>query len=105
MTPASYCIAPTALATATALILSLPTLGDPRNLGPQQIGSDAFEPLDRTLSALVANAVQQGSYVIGDSMTIFSLMTELATRLVRNSQSLDADFANTVDKEFWNLLR
>lgn len=36
---------------------------------------------------------------------MFSLLTEVATRLVNESKQLDRDFAMVVQKEFWNLLQ
>ena len=36
---------------------------------------------------------------------MFSLLTDVATRLVKESKQLDRDFAMVVQKEFWNLLQ
>lgn len=36
---------------------------------------------------------------------MFSLLTDVATRLVNKSKQLDHEFAMVVEKEFWNLLQ
>jgi hypothetical protein len=36
---------------------------------------------------------------------VFSLLTDVATRLVNESKQLDRDFAMVVEKEFWNILQ
>jgi len=99
-----YLISPRSLATATALFLSLPMLGDPQQDQPLPLDAEKFAPLDG-VGDIVAKAMQPASYIIGKPLVLFSLISEVATRLVKESKPLDGDFARTVDKEFWNLLR
>src|SRR5260221_4352320 len=104
MGAAHYLINARTLATATALFLTLPPLGDPRQHDPQ-LSHDAYVPLDNASSEVLADAMTPSSYVIGSPNVLFSLLTGVAARLVKESKSLAADFSRTVDKEFWNLLR
>jgi len=36
---------------------------------------------------------------------MFSLITEVATRLIEESQPLNREYAKVVEREFWNLLQ
>jgi hypothetical protein len=93
----------TYLATATAIILSLPPVGSAGEQSTQAAGE--FKPLDETSSKLVTAALQLSPYVLDKSLALFSLLSEVAVRLVKDSKPLDSDFSSVVDKEFWNLLR
>jgi hypothetical protein len=96
-------IAPS-LATATAIFLNLPPLGDGEQ-GQIQVhpSREVYRPLNG-VSDMLVDALAPRPYVIGQSVALFSLMSEVALKLVRDSSSLDGDFARVVDKEFWNLL-
>ena len=91
------------LATATAIALALPPVGDRLERVTQGIAE--YRPLDDTSGRLVERAIRQSVYVTNDGEALFSLITEVALRLVKLSKPLESDFAGVVDKEFWNLLK
>lgn len=91
------------IATATAILLSLPPIGDAYPQLIESIGE--YQPLDEISSKLVSEAVYPRLYATSDSLALFSLLSEVAIRLVKDSKSLDSGFAKIVDKEFWNLLK
>ena len=90
------------LATATAIALSLPPIGSAE---VEHLPSPAkYRPLEQ-IGDLVRDALQPTVYVQGKSLALFSMLSEVALRLVRDSKPLDSDFSQMVDKEFWNLLK
>ena len=91
------------VATMTAIALSFPTFSDQMQVGQQRV--PMYQPLDDLSRQLIIDAVGQKSYVVGGSLALFSLISEVALKLVKNSKSLDSDFSKIVDKEFWNLLQ
>ena len=101
---ALHWISPGTVATATAIFLNLPPIGGARHGDLTQLPPEAYQPLDK-VSQMVADAVQPAPYVTGKDAAVFSLLSEVAARLVRESKPLDNEFAQIVDKEFWNLLR
>lgn len=96
---------PLYVATATALMLVLPPLGDGRHVNSKDADKGIFQPLDVAISRLVAGAVAPLPYQVGTSQEFFSLVAEVAGRLIRESKPLDPDFSSVVTKEFWNLLK
>ena len=93
------------LATATALILHLPVLGNSQTSGVSRWVDDELRPLERPLAELVVEATAPSSYVSGTAFVMLSLMSQVARRLVSESKSLETGFSEIVDREFWNLLR
>lgn len=94
----------TYLATATAIALALPLMGTNQQGTPAK-AEYRYQPLDELSSKFVFNAVQPSPYVLGKSLALFSLLSDVAFRLVKDSKPLDSDFSQVVDQEFWNLLR
>lgn len=90
------------LTTATAIVLGLPLMGTDHQVIPAQA---EYQPLDALSSKLVFDAVQPSPYVHGKSLALFSLLSDVAFRLVKDSKPLDSAFSQIVDKEFWNLFR
>jgi hypothetical protein len=85
------------------MFLNLPVVGDPGQLVVQDSVS-AYRPLEG-VSQLVVDAIAPSPYIAGNQLALFSLMIEVAAKLVRESKPLEGDFARVVDREFWNLLR
>ena len=91
------------IATATAIVWGLPYLG---SLDQQEMQNVAeYHPLDDVSRQIVADAFQPSSYMLGKSSDLFSMISEVASRLLMDSKPLDTDFSQVVDKEFWNLLK
>lgn len=90
------------VATAVAVLLSLPPVGQSESLRISE--SPEYQPLDEASSRLLARAIENSPYIVGDSMMLLSMMTEVALRLVKESKPLDQTFSKIVDREFWNLL-
>lgn len=104
MSNTSYHIRGSYLATATALLLNLPPVGDlpPAGLTPVSIAE--YEPF-ADASKAISEAFDSRTYSRATPEAVFLLLTEVATRLIQESKPLDRDFARVVDREFWNLLR
>jgi hypothetical protein len=100
----AYQIRMSYVATATALTLVLPQFGDTdvSNLLPRD--TCEIEPLGDA-SKPVCEALSWNVYTPADPNVAFSLLTEVATRLIKESKPLDRDFVAVVQKEFWNLLQ
>jgi hypothetical protein len=92
------------VATATALILSCPQFGEAYAVNLTPTDSYEFEPFEDS-SKPVSEALASSIYIGADPEVLFSLLTEVATRLIAESKPLDRDFATVVQKEFWNLLQ
>lgn len=90
-------------ATATALILSLPPVGDIRTPSFASTLLVEHESLGE-VSSLVADAVSPAIYSSLSSEVLSSFLLKVAANLVAGSRPLDADFAAVIDREFWNLL-
>lgn len=104
MTSATYRLKTSSVATATALLLILPPVGEmyAADLSPESFCE--FKPLAEASKA-ISEALASRIYIPAAPETVFSLMTEVATLLLNESKLLDRDFAMVVDKEFWNLLQ
>ena len=100
----SYQIKTSYIATATALLLTFPQFGEIHALNPMPADSYEFEPL-ADVSKSVSDALASSVYTRAEPGLFFSLLTEVATRLINESKPLDHDFATVVQKEFWNLLQ
>lgn len=104
MSNTTYHIRGSCLATATALLLNLPTVGDFNLVELTPVTIVDYEPFTPEASRTIAEAFDT-THRRTDPGALFSLMTEVATRLIRESKPLDPDLARVVDKEFWNLLQ
>ena len=100
----SYRIKTSYIATATALLLSFPHFDDMYAANLLPADSYEFEPLDEA-SKPVSEALGSSIYTRAEPRLVFSLLTEVASRLIDESKPLDRDFATVVQKEFWNLLQ
>ena len=103
MSDGRYRIVSSVAATATALFLNLPPIGSGEvgSLTPKNF--HAYAPLADAGQA-VADAFSTRAYAHAQPDTLFSLMTDVALRLIKESKPLEADFAGVVQKEFWNLI-
>ncbi len=92
-----------ATATATAILLSFPSIGS----ADQKVMANPAEyrPLDEGSRQLIVETFRISPYVLGKTSTLFDLISEVAVRLVANSKPLDSDFSQVVDREFWDLLK
>jgi len=104
MTSIVYQFKTSYIATATAIILNFPLVGDihAANLTPEHFYE--FEPL-ADASKSVSDALASSTYTNTEPEAMFSLLTEVAIRLIESSKPLDRDFAKVVEKEFWTLLQ
>lgn len=100
----TYRIRGSYFATATALLLNLPPVGDLNPAGLTPVAIYEYEPFAEASKA-VSKAFDSSNYSRAAPETVFVLLTEVATRLIEESKPLDRDFAKVVDKEFWNLLQ
>jgi hypothetical protein len=92
------------IATATALILSFPQFSETYSATLIPADSYEFEPFEE-YSQAISKAFTVNIYRRAEPEFIFSLLTEVANRLISESKTLDRDFAAVVQKEFWNLLQ
>jgi hypothetical protein len=90
-------------ATAKALLLYLPPIGDPTETANYPTTTTGYQALGE-FGALVADAITPRVYSSTGSEVLSPLLFEVAARLLAQSKSLDADFYAVVDREFWNLL-
>jgi hypothetical protein len=100
----TYQIKTSYIATATALILTFPQFGETQPMNLMPADTYEFEPLAEA-SMPVSDALAENIYTRVEPRLLFSLMTEVATRLNDESKPLDREFAAVVQKEFWNLLQ
>jgi hypothetical protein len=90
-------------ATATALLLSLPSIGDPTQTSISLTAAAQYQALGK-VGVLVAESIAPSVYSRGSSEVLATLLLDVAARLLTQSKSLDSDFSAVVDQEFWNLL-
>jgi hypothetical protein len=91
-----------ATATATAILLSFPTISGDYSNAPQEKAH--YQPLDEKSRQHLIDRFSPSVYMLGKSSNFFELMSEIAIKLVKESKPLDEEFSKIVDKEFWNLL-
>ncbi len=103
MITARYLTGSQAAATATALLLYRPSIGDPTQTATGPTTTAEYQALGE-VGALVADAIAPRVYWPTDSETLSTLLLEVAAKLLTHTKSLDADFSAVVDREFWNLL-
>ena len=100
----TYQLRSTYAATATALLLGLPPVGhfDSTALAPTHAHEyESFAEASKTIS----DAFASSAYNRATPEVLFSLMTEVASRLVEESQPINRAFAKVIKREFWNLLQ
>ena len=103
MTTASYRSGSKYAATATALLLLLPPIGDPMQIATSSSTTPGFKALGE-VGALVVDAITPRVYSPASSEDLYTLLLDVTAKLLTHSKSLDADFSAVVDREFWNLL-
>lgn len=103
MTTERYRTSAQYVATATALLLSLPPIGDPMQAAIIPTSTARYQALG-DVGALVAGAITPSVYSRGSSEALATLLMDAAAKLLTQSKSLDTDFAAVVDREFWKLL-
>jgi len=104
MEKTNYQLKATYLATATAFLLTIPQFADMNTVSPIPADYHEFEPL-ANISKSVSEALASSVYTRTEPGLFFSLLTEVATHLIKESKPLDHDFATVVQKGFWNLLQ
>jgi hypothetical protein len=100
----AYQVKISCIATATALVLTSPQFDNTYAANLMPADSYEYEPLAE-YSKTVSEALASSIYTRADPEFVFSLLTEVATRLIHESKPLDRDLAAVVQKEFWNLLQ
>lgn len=104
MAYSTYHLRSSSLATATALMLNLPLVGQFDSSEPPPASVYEFESFAE-VGKVVAEALASSTIGRATPQEVFTLMTEVATRIIEESRPLDREFAKVVDKEFWNLLQ
>lgn len=103
MTTTHYSSSSQYVATATALLLSLPLIGDTTQASIRLTMAARYQALG-DVGPLVAEAIAPSVYSRGSSEALATLILDVAAKLLTHSKSLDSDFSAVVDREFWNLL-
>lgn len=104
MTPIAHQFKTSYIATATALLLNFPSVGEVYGANLTPTHDYEFESLAEA-SKPVSDALASGTFTHASPEAVFFLLTEVAVRLIETSKPLDRDFAKVVEKEFWNLLQ
>ena len=103
MTTARYRTGSQYVATATALLLSIPPVGNPSQSAINLTTTAGYQALGK-VGAMVADAVTPSVYSSANSEVLSSLLLDVAAKLLTQSKSLDTDYSAVVDREFWKLL-